>query len=257
MEGINMLTHERQMEIFNYLKKNQSATTDELAKKFEISGSTVRRDLEALSEKKLIIRTHNGAVLNSPHAETSFAVAYNIMKKEKETIAIKALKLINNADFIALSGGSTAYILAKELVNSEIHELTVLTNSINIATMILESKKSFNLIMAGGVPRKGSYECIGEITTNIIEQFNIDKFFMGVNGIDIEGGISFSSIEEAQVSRAIFHQSMQTFIIADNSKFSVIKPARISDVTHPDGIITDKLPKKIEKDFIAKGAKIL
>lgn len=252
-----MLTHERQMEIFNYLKKNQSATTDELAKKFEISGSTVRRDLEALSEKKLIIRTHNGAVLNSPHVETSFAVAYNLMKKEKETIASKALNLVENGDFIALSGGSTAYILAKELVNSEIHELAVLTNSINIATLILESKKSFNLIVAGGVPRKGSYECIGEITTSIIRQFNIDKFFMGVNGIDIHGGISFSSIEEAEVSKAIFYQSRKTFIIADHTKFSVINRARISDITRPDIIITDELPEEIENEFILNGAKIL
>ena len=128
-----MLPDERRMAIFDYVKKNMSATTDELSNAFGVSASTVRRDLEFLASKNLIKRTHKGAVINSPHAESSFLVNYNYMREEKKLIAKKAITYINSGDFIALSGGTTSYFLADEIINSELTDLTILTHSINIA----------------------------------------------------------------------------------------------------------------------------
>jgi len=252
-----MLADERRMAIFEYIKKNFSATTEELANHFNVSTSTIRRDLENLASKKLIKRTHKGAVINSPHAESSFLVNYNYMREEKKLIAKKAMAFINNDEFIALSGGTTSYMLATELINSELQGLKIITNSINIATLILESKKDFVLIMAGGIPRKGSYECVGEFTLRTIRAFNIDKFFMGVNGISIEGGISFASFDEASVARELMSRSREKYVIADHTKFEVTKPARVAEIAEVDAIITDAIPEETKFSYTQLGARII
>src|SRR6056297_897933 len=129
-----MLAEERRMAIFKYIKAKNSAKTEELIRTFDVSGSTIRRDLETLAMKKLIIRTHKGAVLNSTNVETEFLMNYNQHREEKGEIAKKGLALINEGDFIGLSGGTTAYILANEIIKSPLHSLSILTNSINTAS---------------------------------------------------------------------------------------------------------------------------
>jgi DeoR family fructose operon transcriptional repressor len=241
--GIVMLTTDRRLKIFEYIKRNTSATTNELAEKFNASGSTIRRDLEYLAKKNLIIRTHNGAMVNTPHAESGFLFNYNRMQEEKKLIAEKAVKFIEDYDFIALSGGTTCYMLAAEILNSPLQGITILTNSINITTLILESVKDFQVIVTGGVPKKGTYECVGEITLRTIRNFNIDKFFVGVNGISIEGGISFSDLQESEVAKEIHNHSRETYVVADHTKFGVVKPARLIDLSEINTIITDKIPR--------------
>ncbi len=248
-----MLTNDRRLKIFEYIKRNTSATTKELSKVFNASGSTIRRDLEYLAKRKLIIRSHNGAMVNSPHAESGFLFNYHRMREEKKLIAEKAVKFIKDYDFIALSGGTTSYILASEILNSTIQGLTILTNSINITTLILESVKDFQVIVTGGMPRKGTYECIGEITLRTIRNFNIDKFFVGVNGISISGGVSFSNIEEAEVAKEIYNRSRQTYIIADHTKFGITKPAQLVDLSKVDTIITDSVPEEFQRELLRYG----
>ena len=243
-----MLSEERRMKIFEYLKSKTSATTDELIEKFNASGSTIRRDLEYLANKQLIRRTHSGAIVNTPYTEGSFIVNYNFMKEEKQKIAKKALKLIENNDFIALSGGTTSYMLALEIIDSSLRDLTILTNSVNISTLIIESIKDFRLILTGGIPRKGSYECIGEIALRTIRNFNIDKFFVGVNGISIEGGITFSNMEEAEIAKEIHSRSRETYVIADHTKFGVVKRIRTFEINQIDSIVTDC----VSEDFMKK-----
>jgi len=234
-----MLAEERRMEMFRYLKKVTSATTEDLINQFGASGSTIRRDLEELSKKKLIIRTHNGAVVNSPNVETGFLMNYNSMLVEKRNIAKKVLKYINNGDFIALSGGSTCHMIAEEIANSNLSELFILTNSVNQVVYLLQADKDFEIILAGGIPKKGTYECVGEIPIEIIKKFNVDKFFLGVDGLSVSGGASFNSVYEADVARVLFKRSKEVYAVADHSKFLLTKPAHVCDLSELTGIITD------------------
>jgi len=255
-----MLVDERRMKIFEYLKERGSATTEELAAKFSVSGATIRRDLAYLSKRNLITRTHKGALIEKRSPETNFLINYNFMKQEKEIIAQKALGLIEEGDFIALSGGSTTYIFAKKLIGSRIRNLTIITNAINIATLFIESIKGFRVILAGGIPKRGFYECVGEMTHKIIKNFNIDKFFVGTNGISLEGGISFFDLEEAEVSRTMQKHSKKTYLMVDHTKFGLTQKVRALEFEDINLIITDKIPKEIgdiEREFKKKNIKII
>ncbi len=244
-----MLSEERRMKIFEYLKSKTSATTEELIEIFNASGSTIRRDLEYLASKQLIRRTHSGAIINTPYTEGNFIVNYNFMKNEKQFIAKKAIKLIEVNDFVALSGGTTSYMLAREIIDSPLKNLTILTNSVNISTLVIESVKDFRLILTGGIPRKGTYECVGEIALRVIRNFNVDKFFVGVNGISIDGGITFSNMEEAEIAKEIHSHSRKTYVIADHTKFGVVKHIRTFEFNEIDGIITDSVSKEFMNEI--------
>ncbi|PNR98410.1 hypothetical protein X927_08965 [Petrotoga mexicana DSM 14811] len=253
-----MLSDERRKQIFDYIKRKASVTTKELENQFEVSGSTIRRDLNYLASKKLIIKTHKGAILNVPQAETSFYTNYNYMTLEKKEIAKKAMNFIRDGDFISLSGGTTCYFLAKEIVASNLAELTILTNSLNVALLIIDSNKYFQVIVSGGIPKKGSYECVGQITISAIRNFNIDKYFVGVNGISISGDISFTFMDEAAIAQEINKNAKETYVISDHSKFgksNMVKFAKLDEVT---GIITDsQIPEDVKRLYLEKGANII
>ncbi|TYB82680.1 MAG: DeoR/GlpR transcriptional regulator, partial [Kosmotoga sp.] len=72
-----MLVGQRRMKILDYLKKNTSSTTKELANLFNVSENTIRRDLSYLEKQGLINRDRNGAMISSIHPETNFLLNYN------------------------------------------------------------------------------------------------------------------------------------------------------------------------------------
>jgi DeoR/GlpR family transcriptional regulator of sugar metabolism len=181
---------------------------------------------------------------------------YNQNFEEKSLIAQKALLHIKDGDFIGLSGGTTIYLLAKEIIKSAIHNLTILTNSINTTTLFLESEKSYELILTGGPPIKGTYECTGDFAIQIINSFNLDAYFFGVNGINLEDGISFNNFEEAQICRTFIKRSTKNFVIADHGKFDVRKPSRVCPLNLITGIITDDSDKKTIEKYKNEGIKI-
>ncbi len=252
-----MLAEERRYAIFKVIKNSGSASTEELAETFKVSESTIRRDLSFLASKNLIRRTHSGALMNTTQPEARFLSAHNTMQAEKKKIARKALKVIEDGDFVAFSGGTTSFMLAIEVINSKLSELTVLTNSINISLLILESRKDFNLIVAGGLHVKGSYECVGEMTHKMIRCFNIDRFFMGANGVSEFGGISFLSFEEAEVSREVLRRSKETYVIVDHSKLEVTRSARVAALQDVTAIITDEIQDDLRKRYKRVGATII
>jgi len=252
-----LLAEERRYAIFKVIKNNGSASTEELADTFRVSGSTIRRDLSFLANKNLIRRTHSGALMNTTQPEARFLSAHNTMQAEKRKIARKALKLIKDGDFVAFSGGTTSFMLAIEVINSKLSDLTVLTNSINISLLILESRKDFRLIVAGGLHVKGSYECVGEMTHKMVRGFNIDRFFMGANGVSELGGISFVSFEEAEVSREILGRSREAYVIVDHSKLEVTKSARVAALKDVAAIITDEIPEELKTRYQRAGATVI
>ncbi|TYB88117.1 MAG: hypothetical protein FXF54_10605, partial [Kosmotoga sp.] len=191
----------------------------------------------------------NGAMISSIHPETNFLLNYNKNKAEKETIAEKVLEIINEGELIAFSGGSTTYMAAVALEDSSFQNLTIITNTVNIAQRLLESRKSFKIILTGGIPREGFYECAGSIAERVIRQFNIDKFFMGVNGISPEGGFSFFDLEEAEIARTFLSQSKQTYVLADSSKFDSIKQIKVADFSEVTGVVSDHISPKYRALF--------
>jgi DeoR/GlpR family transcriptional regulator of sugar metabolism len=245
------------MKILDYLKKHTSLTTRKLSKLFNVSENTIRRDLRFLDNQGLINRDRNGAMISTVHPETNFLLNLKKMKDEKSIIAKKAINIIKEGELIAFSGGTTTYSVATELENVPFTDLTIITNTVNIAQHLLDSRKHFKVILTGGIPREGFYECTGIIAERVVKQFNIDKFFMGVNGISEQGGFSFFDLEETEIARTFLQQSKETYVVADCSKYDSTQKNKVADLTDVTGVISEQVPEKYKKLFQDNGVVVL
>jgi len=251
-----MISEIRRKRILEILRRDNNVVTKELGKIFNVSPMTIRRDLKQLEGLGYVKRTYKGAIIEELGTELSFMDKILKCREEKERIAKKAVEYIQESDFIALTGGSTTFQLALSLIESDITDLTILTNSINIAAKLID-RKGFHVIVAGGPIREKSYECVGESVLETINQYNIGKFFLGVNGLSIRGGISMSNIEESTVARAALKRSLMNIVIADNTKVGHNRMGHICEISDIDLLIMNKeVPEKFKKELERVGVKV-
>ncbi|MDI3472002.1 MAG: DeoR family transcriptional regulator, fructose operon transcriptional repressor [Thermotogaceae bacterium] len=243
-----MLAEVRRQKILDYIREKTAVTTSELCDIFKVSRMTIRRDLKYLEEKGYIRATYNGAILELPNVELSFAEKYSTQQDEKREIANKAFEFLMDNDFIAISGGTTTFALVEKIVESNLKNLRVITNSLNVA-MKLTEKQDIELIIIGGKVREKSYECIGHEAVGFLEKYNISKLFMGIDGISEKFGFSMASCEEAAVARAFVNKSVETYVLADHTKFGKVFPGYVCGLKEIKAVITDSSvsPKLIEK----------
>ena len=124
-----------------------------------VSAMTIRRDIADLADKGLLRRVHGGAVSTSTLlSEPLFSVKSQMDIGLKDAIAQEAVKYVAPGDVIAIGGGTTAYVFAQHLLESQQSSgITILTNSIPVAELVqaLESK-DVEVIVTGGVTTRSS-----------------------------------------------------------------------------------------------------
>src|ERR1700736_6864454 len=69
----------RHQELLQLVEANGQMSVDDLASHFGVSDDTIRRDLQNLERRKLLLRTHGGAVSTAllVHRETPFLIRAN------------------------------------------------------------------------------------------------------------------------------------------------------------------------------------
>ena len=219
---------ERHKYILESLAKNGFIKVNEIAKELEVTPVTIRKDLKHLEEKKLLYRTHGSASpVNPLTSDIDVHEKEKLRKEEKKRIATAAAKLIEENDSIIIASGSTVHTFAEHI--TPINHLTVVTASLN----------NIEVIQLGGIVRKNSFSVIGDYTSLFFEQITCSKLFLGVDGIDLEYGITNSNIEEAVLNKKMIEASLRTIILADSSKFGRRGFGKICSLDCIDVIITD------------------
>jgi len=231
----------RLLDIMEILKERGFVTVSELAKELNVSEITIRRYLTLLESQGLLERRRGGAVPKNFRIDLPFFFKLEEKKEEKQKIAKKALDYLSDGITVAMSGGTTIFYLTQILDESNIKDLTIVTNSITTAWGVINQKKRFKLIHSGGIVREGSFECIGSHALSLFENIIVDVYFMGVNGIDLNKGITNYDAEERDVAITILKNAKKVIVLADSSKFGVIMPYKICDLGDVDIIITDRL----------------
>jgi len=232
-----MLKEERLLKIINNLHLNRTKKLSELSKKFNVSKSTIRRDLNELEEQGYVKRTHGGAILID-----KFDNEYNFIKKTKENLPEKmavakyAAELIDDGDIIAVNSSTLTYHMAKKLIADN---LTVVTNSIDVINE-LSSINNYEIRVLGGSYLHIARTIEGPITERQIREMHFDKAFLGVNGIDEKLGLSTASAVEASSKKAMIDCSEQSYILSESLKFDKASFYKIADFEEVDAVITDQ-----------------
>jgi len=248
-----MLAEERRFRIREILSVRRTITAAELCEKLNVTPVTIRRDLAALEEQGVLVRSHGGAV--SRMSSTSFQPAYDMVRHshgdEKEAIARHAEKLILDGDTVFLEGSTTVYELARELTHR--NRLTVVTNSPPIVCE-LQRSAGVTALCTGGDLQKDTFYLSGEWAHRALSEIRLDKAVLGISAIDPAYGISTSRQAEAQIKKMIIKAARVRIALADNSKFGIQSFAYVGPVTDIDVLVTDSQtdPRYIEKLRAAK-----
>ncbi|TDF92599.1 DeoR/GlpR family DNA-binding transcription regulator [Paenibacillus piri] len=236
--GLSKGERRRQL-IVNTLKRQGKLSIQEIVELFDCSEATARRDLDLLEKKGALIRNLGGALLDPSMmgGEQSFIEKKELLLYEKEAVAMKAASLVEEGDSIGLTGGTTTYLIARAL--KEFEGITVVTNAVNIA-MELADCDGVQVLLTGGVMRRKSYELCGPLAEKVLESININKMFMGIDGIAAERGVTTYSELEAEIARLMMRRSLQTYAVFDYTKLGKTSLFPIAPLSSLHGCITNE-----------------
>ncbi|CAN5396038.1 DeoR family transcriptional regulator [soil metagenome] len=238
--GEGKSTVSRRIKILDSLKTHGQVNVNELSEMLGVTGVTIRNDLAQLEKKRVLIRARGGAIkMEQNFAEEDYPLSDKQKKhlSEKREIGARAAELIDENNTIIIDSGSTTYELAKSL--KKFNALTVITNALNVAT-VLADYKNINVIVPGGMLKKNSLSLVGILAERGFKDYFCDKLFLGVDGFDLDFGISTPDPEEAHLNQIMIEISKEVIVVADSSKFQRRGFAFIAPLSKISTVVTDK-----------------
>ncbi|MGB4407994.1 MAG: DeoR/GlpR family DNA-binding transcription regulator [Sphaerochaeta sp.] len=239
--------------IREYLRQKGSATITELSELLAVSHMTIRRDLASISQKDQLKTIHGGVVFHEEEEEHKDRYSLSIARiqrlEEKQRIARKAVSLIESGDIIIIDAGSTGELIATYL--PENIPLTIICSALNIAS-IISSKPNCSLIVTGGYYHRSSMVLESNEGLNLLKQNRANKTFITASGVSLQLGVTCSNFFERTTKQTALEAAITKILVADSSKFGMVKTGHFADINDFDIIITDKdIDEKILKPIRA------
>lgn len=186
-----------------------------------------RHGLNFLEAEGLLKRVHGGAVLkDADDLENRLGVNY----EKKLRVAKKVASFVNEGETILIESGSINVLLARELL--KIKKITIITTNVYIARQFRKNEQA-NIIILGGIYQHDSETLVGKITKICIDQINIDKAFIGIDGYTTEAGFTLRDLFRAEISSYIIQKAKDVFIVSDSSKFG---KTELTNICYPTDI---------------------
>lgn len=203
----------RQAEIVDYLTEAGFASVAGLAERFQVTASTIRRDLVELERADLVQRTHGGA-FPVRNIETPFQFKETLHSHEKQAIGQAMAGRILDGQTVLLDSGSTTLEVARHL---QADRLTVVTNDLRIGLEIAEHKNA-HLVFIGGELLPSVYTLWGPASIAQLENLRVNVAVFGADAV-LEDGIYNTTSYEIELKRLMHSIATESFFVADSSKF--------------------------------------
>ncbi|HLZ62930.1 MAG TPA: DeoR/GlpR family DNA-binding transcription regulator [Ktedonosporobacter sp.] len=230
--------------ILQELRQHGRVSAEDLSLKLGVNSSTIRRDLERLEQQNFLRRIHGGAVPVDTLSYSTYAYELTFQKnmgkqlEEKTAIALAALRFIEDGDTIAISPGTTTTHLARSIRHSQLQDLTVITNALNIA-MELSGMPGINLTLIGGLLLPDFFALVGPSAEQSLSQMYVTKAFVGVTGLHPEYGLTGPNQLEVLTHRVTLQRAQQTFVLADHTKIGRVALHSIAPISAVHTLVTD------------------
>ncbi|MEX6508658.1 DeoR/GlpR family DNA-binding transcription regulator [Jiella sp. M17.18] len=254
---VEILPAQRRALILERLRIASAASIQDLAAVLGASSSTVRRDLDYLTERGYIERTHGGAVIPSvptTRFEPEASIAAETARGQKAAIATIAARRLSPGQSVLFDASSTVRETARVISGLDI-PLTAVTNDIACA-LLLSNAPAIHTIVAGGAIRPGSTTLVGSPGQEFLHGIHVDIAFIGVHAIS---GDTFTetSLEVAAMKKRMIAAAHKVIVLADSSKFGGQSFCEICAVGAVDEIVTDdRLPDATRREYEAMGVKL-
>ena len=244
----------RKNEIESRLQRGLSVNATALAKEFLVSEDAIRRDLRALAAEGKCKRVYGGGLPISPDG---VPLEHRLLNdsKEKRALALAALSLLSEASTVFLDSGSTNLALAREMPPDR--SLTIATNSISIASALLE-RKNFKVIVLGGEIECETGAAIGLSAIREAERLSFDLCFLGACAVSMSLGIGAFQLADAEFKRTLIARSDRTAALVTMDKVETRAPFQVAALAVLDHVVLEGgTSEEIVSTFSNAGPKVI
>jgi DeoR family glycerol-3-phosphate regulon repressor len=253
-ESVTAFSH-RQSEILNIARASGRVIVEDLARRFEVSAQTIRKDLNDLCEHRALTRIHGGAIIASGVENLAYEARRFVAADEKKAIGVAAAAQIPNGCSLFINIGTTTEEVAGALTSHE--NLLVITNNLNVAMQLYRHPR-IEVIVAGGTVRRADGAVIGSSANHLISQFKVDYGVIGASAIDEEGALLDFDYREVQAAQAIIANARSVMLVADSTKLRRSAPVRIGHISQIRTFVTDAtLPVSLQQVCQAHGVRVI
>ncbi|KJL47856.1 Glycerol-3-phosphate regulon repressor [Microbacterium hydrocarbonoxydans] len=233
--------HERLNKILDVLADQGRISVHDAVEAFNVSGATIRRDLDHLASRQLLRRTRGGAVAMLAY---DLPLGYKADKSvdARQRIGALAAASVEAGDVVGIAGGHLALEVARALSArpefvDQIEVITIVTNSVNVAYE-LSTRPHIKLLVTGGAVRPRSFSMAGDIAKDSIRRYRFDRLFLEVDGLTAEGPSVKDDVTSEFLSSFV-ERSQRTIVIADENAIGVAAFATVCSMDRVSSIITD------------------
>ncbi len=235
-----MFVEERQQRILETLRRSGKVTVEELTDAFGVSAPTVRADLAALDTRRLLRRTHGGALpLETSLYEPPFAEREAAHHHEKRRIGRAAAALVRSGETVILDAGTTTHEIARALAETGRRDITVVTNNLPSAVLLMDAAPQITVIVVGGQTQPRRRATLGALAAKFLEPLRADRVFLGVSGVHPEAGLTAVDFDAVQTKQAMLAHAGEVIVVADSGKIGQTAFAQIAPVGVCALLLTD------------------
>lgn len=256
---------ERLSWLLEVLARTGRIDVESIAREGGVSAATIRRDLDHLEGQQMLTRTHGGAVANSVAYDLPLRYKAARDASGKQRIGAAAAELVEDGAVIGLNGGTTTTAVARAIAThvgpgpareAMPRGVTVVTNAVNIANE-LTVRPHIKIVMTGGSARAQTYELVGPLARMVLSELTLDLAFIGVDGLDLDGGASAHDEDEANINGLMAARSRRVVVVAESTKLGRRDFAHICNLDAIDILITDRGASNETADlFTARGVQV-
>jgi DeoR family transcriptional regulator, aga operon transcriptional repressor len=252
----DMTITERHQFILQKLQEDGKVDIQDLTDTMQVSSVTIRKDLKLLEEKNLLFRTKGGGSIKNPYTnEKPINEKEFINVEQKRKIAKAAVSIAIQTDSIIIGSGTTVFELSRALFPSK--HLFVITPALKVA-LELYNRPNVEVLQLGGLIHGSSAAAAGAFAERILEDISADILFLGVDGIDLEFGLTISNLTEASLNQKMIQLAQRVVIMADSTKFERRGLGRICSLDQVEYIITDDgVSPTIVKSLEERGVQVI
>lgn len=266
-----MYSAQRRQEILKLIQQTGLVSVDDLAARFAVSPSTVRRDLNELHRLGVVQRTYGGALTpDSPSSEAPFNVRVTSRHEEKDRIGKAAAELVRPGETIFIDGGTTTEYMLTHLPAALAERdnglastastglastgsatgsastgsaggsrTTVVTYGLNIVQRLID-QENITVVLIGGILHTPTLTFGGVFAADSFEGYNMrfDKAFMAASGVSAEAGITNAGFEEIPIKRRAMRSARESIMLADSTKIGVIAAGVVAPTEQLTRLIT-------------------
>lgn len=250
---------QRRAQIVDLTKKQGAVRVADLAELFQVSEVTIRNDLVQLEKEGVLTRDRGGAVNVGSTRDVRSLLAVeqraHIQTDEKQRIAKAAAQLVEPGDTIVMDAGTTVVEMAPYLAN--VGSLTVVTNALNVA-LEMAAQTTARIILLGGTFSRESTSTLGSLAEQTLGELLVQKAFLGTQAFDLDHGFTDTTLEIAQVKRAMIRSARRVVLLTDSSKLGRSGFIKVAPLSAVQTLITDNaLPTEAKHAIERMGVEVV